>query len=100
MEYPAPTGAPSYAPAPVKAPVNWWAVGAFVTSLGMLVAGLLTGFYVGSVLVLFMAWQGLRNAILLQRFGFGPRGRVLALIGFGLGIANVIIVVVLRTAAN
>ena len=94
-----PVGAPMYAPMPVKAPTNGWAVAAFVVSLVMLAVGVFSGFYIGSLLVLLMARQGLRQAKTLESSGFGPRGRALAWWGMGVGILNVVIVLILKIAA-
>ncbi|CAL8974642.1 hypothetical protein CELL_01846 [Cellulomonas sp. T2.31MG-18] len=98
--YPAPPiGAPMYAPAPVVAPKNGMAVASFVVSLVMLGAGLFTGFYIGSFVVVWLGVAGLRKASSLDAAGYGPRGRVLAWIGIAIGVVNLVIVWGLRFGA-
>lgn len=98
--YPAPPiGAPMYAPTPVEAPKNGMAVASFVVSLVMLAAGLLSGFYIGSFVVVWLGVAGLRKANALDAAGYGPRGRVLAWIGIAIGVVNLGIVWGLRFAA-
>lgn len=98
--YPAPPiGAPKYAPTAVVAPKNGMAVASFVVSLVMLAAGLLSGFYIGSFVVVWLGVAGLRKANALDAAGYGPRGRVLAWIGIAIGVVNLGIVWGLRFAA-
>lgn len=98
--YPAPPiGAPMYAPTPVVDPKNGMAVASFVVSLVMLAAGLFTGFYIGSLVVVWLGIAGLRKANALDAAGYGPRGRVLAWIGIAIGVVNLAIVWGLRIAA-
>jgi len=88
-----------YAPVPVQEAKNGMAVASFVVSLVMLAAGLFTGFYIGSFLVVWMGVTGLRKASALDAAGHGPRGRVLAWCGIGIGVVNLVIVWGLRIAA-
>lgn len=98
--YPAPPiGAPMYAPTPVVEPKNGMAVASFVVSLVMLGAGLFTGFYIGSFVVVWLGVAGLRKASTLDAAGYGPRGRVLAWIGIAIGVVNLVIVWGLRFGA-
>ncbi|BDO40971.1 hypothetical protein [Cellulomonas sp. NTE-D12] len=98
--YPAPPiGAPMYAPTPVVEPKNGMAVASFVVSLVMLAAGLFTGFYIGSFVVVWLGVAGLRKANALDAAGYGPRGRVLAWIGIAIGVVNLVIVWGLRFGA-
>ena len=98
--YPAPPiGAPRYAPSPVVEPKNGMAVASFVVSLVMLAAGLFTGFYIGSFVVVWLGVAGLRKASTLDAAGYGPRGRVLAWIGIAIGVVNLVIVWGLRFGA-
>lgn len=94
-----PVGAPMYAPTPVKAPTNGAAIASFVLALVMLVFGLVTGFYFGSLFVILLGVRGIQKAKALEATGFGPRGRALAWCGLVIGVLDFVIVMALKVTS-